>query len=107
GEIEVEGEQRRHARPDYQVVTVVERHGDVDDAERITAGIHRLGGDWRAVLLKRDVGIGVVELDGRGNVIATRDGRRGQELGEVDVLREVDAGRRRQCFHHRAVGPLQ
>ena len=89
------------------MVPVVERHVDVDHAQGVARGVDRIGRNGRAALFNRDFGVGEIEAERGRNVGAVWNRRRGEELGEIDELREVDARRRGQRFNHRAIRALE
>jgi hypothetical protein len=106
-QVEIELQQRRQAAAHCQLVAV----GQPDPEFRL---LQRRAGSVRDDRLFRAVSggdehfcVAVVEADRARNVGRGRDRRDRNELGQVDIVGEVDASFARQRLHHAAVGRFE
>jgi hypothetical protein len=106
-EVEVELQQRRQAATHGQLVAVGQPDPELRLLQR-RAGLIGNDGLFRTVSEGDEyLRVAVVEGDRTGNVGRGRDRGDRNELGQVDIVREVDAGFAGQRLHYAAVGRLE
>ena len=106
-EVKVELQERRPASADTQLVAV--RQADPELGPRQYVAIHVLDHGFLglAVRLDEHLGVRVVEPDPARHVGAGGDSGRRYELGQVDIIREIDARCARQGLDDTPVGHLE
>ncbi len=109
GQIEIQIDERRHQRRDHERPGGIQPHAHRQGRDLNALAVTDVRGRDRGhrhpgAVIDLDVGVGVVEVQRRADVVARRDRDRRHKLGQVHEPGEIHSRSQRQGLDHRAVG---